>query len=190
MKCNIYLYIYLFVCLFDWSQLKESIRIKKKHDESDEEDDEDDDDGEESYDEDEEDNEQVSSKDGTHATHAGKIPWYMDRWSPRLFTWENNMLIAVLRALAFYQCELGSALYLTPFVGWVCWFSTLPWEVTCTTVFPGYYGFPPGTTGFFPGYYGFPSQTHRCWGCKYFCNLVLCFVGSEVSRLNSLNFST
>ncbi|KAK2561000.1 CCAAT/enhancer-binding protein zeta [Acropora cervicornis] len=45
------------------SQLKESIRIKKKHDESDEEDDEDDDDGEESYDEDEEDNEQVSSKD-------------------------------------------------------------------------------------------------------------------------------
>ena len=92
--------------------MKESIRIKKKHDESDEEDDdddddyEDDDDGEESYDEDEEDNEQVSSKDGTHATHAGKIPWYMDCWSPRLFTWENNMLIAVLRSLAFYQCEL------------------------------------------------------------------------------------
>lgn len=48
------------------SQLKESIRIKKKHDESDEDDDdndEDDDDDEESYDEDEEDNEQVSSKD-------------------------------------------------------------------------------------------------------------------------------
>ena len=77
MKYNIYLYIYSFVCLFDWSQLKESIRIKKKRDESDEEyddddDDEDDDDAEENYDEDEEDNEQVSSKDGTHGTHTSK----------------------------------------------------------------------------------------------------------------------
>lgn len=144
MKYNIYLYIYSFVCLFDWSQLKESIRIKKKRDESDEEydddddddDDEDDDDAEENYDEDEEDNEQVSSKDGTHGTHASKIPSYMDRWSPSLFTRENNMLMAVFRALAFYQCELGSALYLTPFVGWVCWFSSLPGEFTGTTVFP------------------------------------------------------